>query len=297
MYRSILVPVDGSAFAEHALPLALAIARRANAAIHLVRVSAPLTAAALDGAGVNLVELEQEVKRGCQEYLDRTMAALRRRTSVPLSSEVIVGDIAPTLCYFASGGRHDLVVMATHGRSPFGRFWLGSVADQVLRHVAVPLLLVRPGDAEANLDAEPSLGTIVLPLDGTPLAEQILEPAATLAALMPGTELLLIRAIPAVGPEDAADVADTHAYREAAGYLGAVAAVLKARGLAVRTHVVFEDRPAEAILHEAEGAHAGAIALETRGEGGLARLLHGSVADAVIRGAHVPVLVCRPVNA
>jgi nucleotide-binding universal stress UspA family protein len=184
--------------------------------------------------------------------------------------------------------------MATHGRSPLGRFWLGSVADDILHNANAPLLLVRPGDEEPDLDRTPCLGKIVLPLDGTPLAEQILEPAVALAALMPQTELVLIRAIPATGPKEEADVADSHVFREAEAYLAAVAARLKARGLKVQTHVVFEDRPADAILHEAEGVKAGAIALETHGRSGLARLLHGSVTDTVIRGAHVPVLVHRP---
>ena len=75
--------------------------------------------------------------------------------------------------------------MATHGRGALGRFWLGSVADEMLRHVNVPLLLVRPDEEAVDLAHEPALGRVVVALDGTPLAEQILEPAVALAALMP----------------------------------------------------------------------------------------------------------------
>ncbi len=83
---------------------------------------------------------------------------------------------------------------------------------------------------------------------------------------------------------------------EAEDYLAAVARRLQARGLRVRMQVVVEDKPAEAILHQAEAEHAGLITLETHGRGGLSRLLRGSVADKVVRGAHVPVLVHRPVK-
>jgi nucleotide-binding universal stress UspA family protein len=294
MYRTLLVPVDRSAFAEHALPLALSIARQSRASIHLVAVSTPVSITPLEGLYVSPTELQEEAKARYQTYLDGAMARLRERIDVPISGEVVSGEAAPTLCHLAEGGRYDLVVMATHGRSPLGRFWLGSVADDLIRHANLPLLLVRPGDEEPDLDEEPYLSNLVLPLDGTPLAEQILEPAVALAEPMPETEMILLRAIPATGPDEEADVADSHSYREAEDYLASVAARLEARGLKVRTHVVFEDRPAEAILHETEGQHAGTIALETHGRSGLSRLLQGSVADQVIRGTHVPVLVHRP---
>jgi nucleotide-binding universal stress UspA family protein len=85
-------------------------------------------------------------------------------------------------------------------------------------------------------------------------------------------------------------------YHEAEEYLEKVAAFLRARGLRVRTDVVIDDEPDQAILHEAEAEHAGLIALETHGRRGFSRLIHGSVTDKVVRGAHIPVLVQRPVG-
>jgi nucleotide-binding universal stress UspA family protein len=312
MYRSILVPVNGSTFAEHALPLALALARRSRAAIHLVIVSTPVSAAYLEGLYAPPPDLEADLNARYQSYLDRTMIRLRERIDVPIFGKVVSGEVAPTLCHLAEGGRYDLVVMAAHGRSPLGRFCLGSVADDLIRHANLPLLLVRPGDEEPNLDEEPDLGKVILPLDGTLLAEQILEPAVALAGLMPGTEIVLVRAIPAGVLTDEPDMVQVREEahnilsqvrtleeairREAEEYLAAVARRLEARGLRVQAHVVVEDRPAEAILHEAAEQHASLITLETHGRGGLSRLLHGSVADQVLRGAHVPVLVHRPVK-
>lgn len=313
MYRTILVPLDGSQFAEHALPVALALARRSGARLHLVSVSTPLTAAYLEGIYLGSDDLDAEVNTRYRAYLDGMAVRLREYINVPITDEVRHGEVAPALCQLASGGEYDLVVMATHGRGPLGRFWLGSVADEVIRHVTLPVLLVRPEDGEARLDEEPDLSRVVVPLDGTPLAEQILEPAIVLALGMPGAEIDLVRVIGPVMPDvvpvdffepsseieriqkeiNALQEAVRH---EAETYLAGVARRLEERGLRVRTHVVLEEKPAEAILHEATAEHAGLIALETHGRGGLSRLFRGSVADKVVRGAHVPVLVHRPVN-
>jgi nucleotide-binding universal stress UspA family protein len=311
MYRSILVPLDGSTFAEHALPVALGLARRAKAQLHLVSVSTPLAEAYVEGLYFSTLELEEELTARHQTYLNTTAARLRERAEVPVTTAVLHGEVAATLCDQLSHGAGDLVVMATHGRGALGRFWLGSVADEMVRHTSVPLLLVRPGEEEPDLSKEPALTKIVLPLDGSELAEQILEPAIDVASVTPGAEIILMRAIRSVVPVSTApDVPEAekeartilhqiqdlqgHLRQEAEQYLFLVAERIRGRGLRVETQVIVEDQPAVAILREAEQVNAGLIALETHGRRGLSRLILGSVADKVIRGAHIPVLVHRP---
>jgi nucleotide-binding universal stress UspA family protein len=170
--------------------------------------------------------------------------------------------------------------------------------------------LIRPGEAEPDLAAEPRLNPVLVSLDGTPLAERVLDHAAEMAALSPGAELVLMRAIADISPGGAdPDTAEArreahglmsrlremqaHLRREAEEYLEKAAAGLRARGVKVRTIVMVEDQPAEAILKEAKEWGAGLIALETRGRAGLSRFFLGSVADKVIRAATVPVLVHR----
>ena len=104
MYRTILVPVDGSTFAEHALPLALALAHRSGAGIHLVVVLTPVPAAYLATMYVCPAALEETLNARCRDYLDRVMARLRERIDVPISGEVVSGEVAPTLCGLAAGG-------------------------------------------------------------------------------------------------------------------------------------------------------------------------------------------------
>jgi nucleotide-binding universal stress UspA family protein len=311
MYRTLLVPLDGSSFAEHALPCALAIARRAQAEILLVSVVTPLAEAYVEGLYFSTADLQTQLTTQQESYLAGVSRKLRDRADVPVRSQVLHGEVAATLDELINKGGADLVVMATHGRGALGRFWLGSVADEMLRHVNVPLLLVRPHEEAVDLAHEPPLGRAIVALDGAPLAEQILEPAVGVAALMPDACVTLMQAIHTVVPIDAAPdvpVSEREARnlmdqvqqlqarvrQDAERYLEGVAKKVRERGLRVRLEVLVEDRPASAILHEAETEKAGMIAVATHARGGLSRMVLGSVADKVIRGSHVPVLVYHP---
>lgn len=311
MYRSVLVPLDGTHFAEHALPAAIALAHRAKARLLLVSISTPLTEAYVEGLYFSTLEMEKEVASRHQTYLDALAERIRRQSSVEVQVQVKHGEVAATLCELVAQNEADLVVMATHGRSALGRFWLGSVTDEMIRHASCPLLLVRPKDEEVDLTREPQLSPILLPLDGTPLAEQILPRVIALAEHIPDARITLMRGIQAVVPVSTApDLPEAEKEartllrqvqslqerlrQDAETYLEKVAADLRARGLQVQTQVVVEDQPALAILHEAEQERAAVIALETHGRRGLSRLILGSVADKVVRGSHVPVLVHRP---
>lgn len=310
MYHTILVPLDGSPFAEHALPVAAALARRAGAELYLVHVTTPLTEAYVEGLAFSATQHELEVSARQLTYLEATARKLRQKADLPVRLAVHHGDVAERLCELLQAGEADLVVMATHARGAIGRFWLGSVADEVLRHTTAPLLLVRPDGGAADLGHEPDLGKVVVPLDGTAQSEKILEPATRLAAVIPGCQLVLLRAVRPI-PEAAHAVAVPEIDQEvraltdrvaelqgelradAQGYLDGVAGRLRSRGFRVTTEVVVDDSPEAAILDEADHLHAGMIALETEGRSGLSRLLHGSVAEKVLRGSHVPVLLQR----
>ncbi len=305
MYRSLLVPLDGSPFGEQALPLALGIARRAGASLEVVHVLPPLASvyASLEP------RLETQMRSRGQDYLDGIARRLQGTAPVHVTTTLLEGLPDEVLETHAATRRPDLIVMTTHGRGRLGRFWMGSVADYLLRHLALPLLLVRPREDNPP-DPDPGPRHVLLPLDGSPLAEQMIEPAVALGALT-GADFTLLRVIKPVLPAAFAlehagagsgvqhlldEIEKTHAAvrRDAELYLEGVAARLRERGLKVRTRVADEEQPALAILHEAASLPIDLIALQTHGRGGLARLVLGSVADKVVRGAAVPVLVQRP---
>jgi nucleotide-binding universal stress UspA family protein len=314
MYHSILVPLDGSTFGEHALPLALSLARRSGARLQLVHVHCPAAVVSPEGATLYFDDFEAELKGSARAYLDGVVQRLHTisNSRVPLELEPVLleGYVADALHARAAAGA-DLVVMTTHGRGPLGRFWLGSVADELVRHSPAPVLLVRPDEARPDLNRDPPLPHVLVPLDGTPLAEQILGPAADLASLV-GADITLLRVIKPVLPsvplqggslggraeELIARVEVIHAQlrQDAQEYLDKMAQPLRGRSLLVQTRVVVADHPATAILREAAELRGGAVALATHGRRGLSRLFLGSVADKVVRASPVPVLLLRPTD-
>lgn len=295
MYRSLLVPLDGSLPSEQSLPYAASLARRSGAALQLVYVHTPL----LLGEGTMYlgtpdVQLWEEERK----YLSDVAQRLKKAGVENVSTHLLEGAVAETLQEHALGNSIDLVVMTTHGRGPVSRFWLGSVADQLVHRLPMPLLLIHTREEGSLPAGQPAICKVLLSLDGTPMAEQILPPASELARMM-GASFTLLRVVsPAVShraPEKKeADTALADKLRaEAQGYLTRMASSLRDQGIAAQTRIVTHAHPATAILEEAAAGEYDLIALGTHGRVGLPRLFLGSVADKVVRGATVPVLVHR----
>ncbi len=128
MYRSILVPLDGSAAAEHALPTALSLARRLGATLQVVHVHVPL-GGAYGEVGRYDETFDRDMHERGQAYVDEIIKRLSAVTDLPLSSALLEGAVASVINQHAVAAGVDLVVMTTHGRGPIARFWLGSVSD------------------------------------------------------------------------------------------------------------------------------------------------------------------------
>jgi nucleotide-binding universal stress UspA family protein len=288
MYRSLLVPLDGSSFGEHALPLALTIARRAGVGLEVVHVYQPVWHA--EGRVPLRDAFDADRRAGAGAYLRRMVKRLKAIADVPVASALLYGPVVDVLGSYALDS---LMVMATHGRSPLARFCLGSVTDGLVRRATRPLLLVRPPGADIDLAREHDVRQILIPLDGSPPAEQILAPAAALVELL-AAEATLLQAIPPTAAADACGGVMERLRANAEEYLEAVAVRLRGRGLSVRVQVARGRHPARAILDTAAALPGGLLALATPSRGGLAHLLRGSVADTVVRGAALPVLVRRP---
>jgi nucleotide-binding universal stress UspA family protein len=297
--RSIFVPLDGSPFAEAALPLATSVARRAKARIRLALVHPAAPGVGLGGEAAAIAPVVREREA---TYL----AAMAERLGPGASVEVVHLDGHPgaALAAEVERGDDDLIVMATHGRGALSRMWLGSVADYLVRHVTVPLLLVRPGKDQPAYEGV-RFSHVLVPLDASVTSEAILDPAMTLLDLAGDglsrvTLLTVLEPVFAAG-EPGLPVAlplDPNLMEEqsriAEKRLQSLVARLRSEGVEVDARVVTAATSPSAILELAEGENVDLIALTTHGEGGLRRVLVGRVADKVIRGAHVPVLVLRP---
>jgi nucleotide-binding universal stress UspA family protein len=305
MTMSILVPLDGSAFSEHALPLAMSLARRAGGPLRLVHVHVPLLVVSNETMVLYDDELEERLRARKQAYLDAVVKRIAACSPISVTSQLAEGTASEALEEVIRSTGASLVVMTTHGRGPVSRFWLGSVTDYLIRRASVPVLLVPAQTGDVDLRVDPSPGHVLSALDGSALAEGILEPAIALGRLV-GADFTLLRVIEPVfhlGSDafsSTLNIVDERRWQqqhdEAQIYLNRIADRMGSQELGVSTHVVSHHHPATAILEEARTQGNCLIAIQTHGRGGLARLLLGSVADKVIRGATAPVLVARPAS-
>jgi nucleotide-binding universal stress UspA family protein len=293
----VLVPLDGSAFAECALVAAMGMAQNLDAEMELISVVDD--ASMLAGGDVTA----QKFKDWLQDYLDDLGQRVTDQSGVTTSCTIIDGTPADRLVEYARRKPVDLIAMSTHGRGPLSRAWMGSVADRVVRHVDVPVMLIRAEDEAAPDFKRPyEFKRILVALDGSPRAEKSLEWATRIASASGGV-LTLLQAVepplPFSSPylphavEDA-QIALDHGREASARYLEETKARLERQGLRIEMETLLGAHAAPGILQYAEEHPVDLIALATHGRGGLPRLVLGSVADKVLRGASVPILVVRP---
>jgi nucleotide-binding universal stress UspA family protein len=301
MFATIMVPLDGSAFAEQGLPLAVSIAQRADAQLHLVAVRAKLPLDAdrtaeeeyLVGIGAQLESLRPG------RISTRVLTNEARALEYPPPSSAA---IAETLVEHAAAEGVGLIVLTTHGRGGLMRAWLGSVADRLIRGSRSPVLAVRPVDEAFGLaaSADRGFGHILIPLDGSRAAEQAI-PVAQAAGKLFGAHYTMLRVVspltwePGTSPYGAPSwtSAPPMSTDAAVAYLDSVAEPMREEQVAVTTTVVYGTSVAAAIVEHGEEHAADLIVLTTSGAGGVRRLLLGSVADKVVRSGSIPVLVCN----
>jgi nucleotide-binding universal stress UspA family protein len=294
MLRSILVPLDRSTFAEQALPLAACIARKAGARLDLVEVHGsyfkdnPHACWAPQGH-----ELDVDLKQREASYLDAVAKKAAGSSPAPVTTALLPGSdvlpetVAESILARARASKADLIVTTTHAPGALTCVAMGSVAAELVRRSSVPVILVRPGETAREATPAPDVDDILVPLDGSPLAEQVLAPAAELARVM-GARCHLLQVVEPTTSGEQAEKAQAEAY------LQRIAAGLREQGLEVRARAVFAWDAAGAILAEADEQGSKLIALATHGRGGLEWLMLGSVADQLVRRAPTPVLVYRP---
>ncbi|MGH7498028.1 MAG: universal stress protein, partial [Gemmatimonadales bacterium] len=194
MAPSILVPLDGSLLAEQALPLAEAVAQALRARMRLALVH-QLPPPPLGSSGEKLyVSLELNVRKAQKAYLHRMARTIRGRPRSEIRTAVLEGPVGPAIQKYVQEIGVDLIVMSTHGRGALDRAWLGSVADYLVRTVTVPVLLVHPGAEATSASSFAKPRKIIVPLDGSPLAETVLGPATNLAKAL-DAEMLLVQVV------------------------------------------------------------------------------------------------------
>ena len=268
----VMVPLDGSPSAEAALPWAVLLAQRTGGEVRLVGVHAP-PAVLLDGETLGAVVPDEPVRRKELDYFAEVQGRLQA-AGVRVAADLLDGGVVTSLAAYAANLRPAWIVMLSHARGALARFFLGETATEFVRESPCPVLLVHEGDTA-------DVRHVLVPLDGSPLAERMVGPATTFARAVGADVTLLI-----------AQADARHA--DADGYLAKQAATVRAGGLAVETRVVGQGHAADAIVTAAEARPGTVIALATHGRGGLSKLVWGSVTDQVVHRARGPVLVFKP---
>ena len=296
--RSIVVPLDGSSLAEQALPMAVAVAERAGAKLKLVLVHQPIV---MMEPGPASAKIEYAMREADSEYLSSVAARYRERLGQLVSSAVVHGiHVAQSLSIYAKE-EGDLVIMTTHGRGGLRRAWLGSVADQLIRSSEVPVLVIRPGENQVTT-VDTALKEIVVGLDGSALAEAALGPAMALARLW-DAEICLMQVVEPAILGDAAHLTFASGYSDmltairretAQDYIKDIAQHLREAGVRATGVAIVGGAVPETLIDLATPDRIGLMVVTTHGLGGVKRLLLGSIADKLVRGAKVPVLVVRP---
>ena len=303
MLRTILVPLDGSALAERALPIACDIARRAGGAVQVVRAHVPIAVVGATAEGAifsqDMLAADDALRQRAQKYADEVATKYAAEWGLRVTPVCEDGSPAGLITDIADRSDADLIVMTTHGAGGFTPDWLGSVADSVIRHSHRPVLALPENDAHLGEPFTPR--RILVTLDGSDRASAILPIARDLAIAF-GAAVDLIRVVAPYVPGDvvatlAADRPDpfgidaetVHAKKS----LSDAGAELEKAGLKV-THTVRVDlSPTRCLLEHVKETTPDCLAIATQGRG-VSRIFLGSVADKLIRSAGRPVLVLRP---
>ena len=299
MSCQILVPLDGSSFGRQALPLAAAIAAWPRLALHLVKVHVPPPMKFSPQVFFD-AQADQSAQVLEESYLNTLASSIRKQSGLRTHTAVLTGAVAPALEAYVRENDISLVIMSSHGRGGLSRVWLGSVADALVRNIDVPILIVKPNELE---DERPQVnfGHILVPLDGSALAEEALVQAVALGDLF-GARYTLLQVVnpPFALSAEASDVpaADYHKQVEklrsaALVYLDELASPLRDSGAVVDTAVIVQTQSAPGILEEASYRNVDLIVMAAHGKSGYQRVSLGSVADKVLRGASTAVLMFR----
>jgi nucleotide-binding universal stress UspA family protein len=307
MYRRLLVPLDGSRLAEAVLPMAERLAQLEAASdpatimlLHVLEQGAP---AAVHG------ERHLRARGEAEEYLSKIAAQLREQglTVENHTHEVPEGDVPRSIASHAVEERADLIVLCTHGSGGVRHLLFGSVAQQVLKRGALPVLLARPSRDGTVPPFKPD--RLLVPLDGTAAAEAALEPARHLAKLFRASVHLVmvvatgatargeLQAIEQVLPAATRATLDLEEL-EAAEYLEHVAARLSADtgdGVRVSTEVRRGDT-SSALADEAGEPGVGLIVVATHGRAGVQAIWTGSVTARLLARTRAPILLLRTIE-
>ncbi|MFQ5847930.1 MAG: universal stress protein [Candidatus Methylomirabilales bacterium] len=306
MTKRILVPLDGSDIAEQVLPYVRILGKGLGVGVDLLRIFEPVALTLADPAhGLFLDRLVTSVRNHAEDYLGRVAASLES-DGLTVSCTAREGSPAAQIMREAEAVPDTLLALCTHGRSGITRWVLGSTTEKVLHGTTQPVFVVR-GRARQPHGAKIEPDTLVVPLDGSTLAEQVLAYGGALAKALE-LKVILVRVVPSLrdyalhftefGKYPFAQVQDLvkKMNAQAREYLDMVGDRLQEQGVVAVERRVLHGHPAGTIIDMAQEVENCLIAMTSHGDSGIDRWVRGSVVDRVMRYSENPVLVIRAVQ-
>ena len=293
MYERILVPLDGSNAAEIVLPYAEEIAAKQGAEIILVSVYEP--------TAVKVDHLYRCYLERIMEQVECQLKDWQAKQEAKVQCEVLLGKPATEILQYTDKNNVSLIAMASRGRSCRGPWLLGNIAEKVLQATSKPVLLIRVAASGAALEQRRLMKRMLVPLDGSRLAEAAIPHAESLAGVL-GTELVMFQVMepgpPWIAEEAFAMYPEVEEGRKASAmtYLDGAGKALKERGLSISS-AIDSGSPADQIADYAEANDIDLIAMSTHGRSGLGRWVFGSVTNKVLHAGDTPVLTVRATEA
>ena len=302
MYKRMLVPLDGSNLAESALEYAKELAGRLDLDITLLYVCEPHEQKEERIRRYYIEHSAEDITRQAHKVQQKT-APGKAVKELDIRGELAFGHPAEEILSYVEQNNIDLILMTTHGRSGISRWALGSVADKIVRASRVPVCLVRAAVPENTPRNRWPIKTIVVPLDGSELAESVLPHVEALAKQRGSERAAIIlfticetMLLPSYYPPDMPLNWDDHlarCKRINKEYLDKVEKRLKKSGLNVR-YDILSGNPASEIINYTQNYPNSLVVMATHGRSGPSRLILGSVAQKVLLGIPNPLFIVRP---
>ncbi len=271
--KCIVVPLDGSKLAEIALPYAEELGART-------------------GSDIVLVEVVEYVDQAYRSYLEKIVDLTKQQIKkylvmpgckdVEVYSQILNGNPAEAIVNFACEWDHNIIIMATHGRSGIGRWAVGSVADKVVRTVnTTPVMLIRGRKARPDIRQKRLFSQALVPLDGSLNSEAVIPYAGQLAKTLE-MDLTLFHVLHQ----------NNHNQEDAKSYLSNQCSELMRKG--VNTSYKLRDgSAADEIINISDELAVDLVAMSTRGKGGISPWILGSVAQKILLGGSTPLMLVR----
>ncbi len=300
MPNLLLVPLDGSATADAAIPHAVELAGRFHCGILLLRVHQPMAAIAGPpevGPIFPDAAVEKEIREEAAAWIARCAADLASTSGLVVQSEFRIGPLAETIVEVATEMAAIAIVCCTHTSKGWVPTWIGSVTDSVVRHAPCPVIAM----SEEAARRTPQMRRLLVLTDGSELADEVI-PYAMWYTRAFGSELELLQvvlppwsgdgvAMAAEAPQDPFGVNVVAA--NAKESLDELCAQLHMNGIRAKSVVEVDANPARAILAYIRESDPDAVAISTHGRG-ISRLLLGSIADKVLREGGRTTMIVPP---